>query len=295
MDFIVEDELCAVLGDAVPLDGRARNWLWLYLEENGAKFNSNDFGSSLMDEVMARFIEKERYSIDRLISDYNDSVLPDEYFKWISPKDERQIEYLLQELEREIGIRRSIFPARLLGRNLLIAMIDMWGERISRKQRRLDQLKARWATKLQEDKALDWFRAEKGSEGERCNLAWEWLMRNKLKDSRYSSDSRILARSNPISNHSELLALLDDLKWTEEKKIIFVDKVKKNWSQRNYRKRNEGSKQCNLLLSNEAISRLDELADNYGLTKAKVIEILLKCEMENGLYIADYCKKIGSF
>ena len=53
-----------------------------------------------------------------------------------------------------------------------------------------------------------------------------------------------------------------------------------------------GKAQCNFILSERAIERLNKLATTYDLSRAQILEILLQMESEKKLYISEKIKVI---
>lgn len=84
----------------------------------------------------------------------------------------------------------------------------------------------------------------------------------------------------PFDSYEGLLIFFDKANFVHEQKLFHVEKIKKRWSQQKYRQNMSGKAQCNFILSERAIDRLNKLATTYDLSRAQILEILLQMESE---------------
>lgn len=211
-------------------------------------------------------------------TDQGNFLLPNERLAWITG-EVRQIQWLSSRLLRTINYQIIMPPPRLTGRDLLIATIDTWHTDLTYKNNVVAQLERDWNQHRQTDRQFEWFKGD--DENSRCTLAWDWLK---------EKNNYALFGSTAPSNHESLLMLFDSLQKSDAEMKIIIDAIKKRWSQQQYRKKNTGKKQCNLLLSSQAFDSLDKLAMKYDLSRAQIVEILIRFETERSAYLPEKMK-----
>lgn len=278
MAIRVDDALSKVLHETA-YSKRFDNWLWFYLDSCGARFNSDYFHGPNMRAIMADYIAGRQEIVDDIKHYSSLDLLPIEMFEWIK-EDERQCQWLVSLLKKEPDNWLGRPPIRLRNRDLVIAMIDTQRVDLSRKQSTVDRMKDSWSQHIENDGVLLWF---KGKEEElKCELAWKWITAG--------NGGRYTRYSEQIRSHQELLMCFDRMEFSDDKKLLCLNSVKKSWSQRRYRKNLTGKKQYNFILSDPAIKRLDGLAKKYELKRTQVLEILLKMESEHETYMPEVVK-----
>lgn len=259
-------------------DLRVNTWLWLYLRDAGSNFSADTFMATGMVDLIASAISLGGRSTHQIAFDQRRSLLPEECFTWVTD-EERQIQWLLTYFKSRSGFNIFPIPPRLLGRNLLIASIDLWATELDQKSIAVSEMKLAWNQCKQNDSIFNWFKGK--DEALRCELAWNWLkQRNEFS----------VFGLPPIFSYENLLLVFDRFTTIQAEKIIAIDAIKKRWSQQQYREKLTGKKQVNLILSDKAIFGLDKLAAKYDLSRAKVLEILIQFETEKNGYIPE---KIG--
>jgi hypothetical protein len=261
--------------DAV--DARANAWLWLCLEREGAPLPLDSFGKSKVD--LAPFALPNR--IETLLGyEMARGLLPQELLAWIA-EEKRQNDWLLSYIRRHFKLALIVVPPRLLGRNLVIALLDIWDVDLVSKARAVSQMERDWNQHTQGDRIFEWF---KDDETARCKLAWDWLVDRK----QYS----VMGKAT-ISNHSELLMFFDGLHISEHETKLNVDSIKKRWSQQQYRKKMKGKSQCNFWLSDQAINKLDKFALKYNVGRAQILEALIVLETDRGVYLPGHVQAVA--
>ncbi len=279
MAIRLDDSLAAALGDT-RLNERFYRWLWFYLNGRGAGFAPSEFDGTIMRDRMADFIEKRPWSKRQIDVEKTRLLLPDECLTWIS-KDDRQHQWLIPQIRNETGVIYETPPPRLLGRNLVVAMIDVWDTDASRKRAVLNNLEHAWIEHKKQDHIFRWFRDTDSAR--RCTLAWEWLCKNEPMLTQFSP---------AIEGYDELLKFFDRTRFSKDEKVLRIDAIKKRGSQQKYRENLTGKKQYNFMLSDKTIRRLDELAETYDLKRPQILEILIQMEAESGIYIPEKMKMI---
>ncbi|MBB3243899.1 hypothetical protein FHW68_005484 [Pseudomonas sp. Tn43] len=276
-----DDSLAKILGDT-RCNSRHDTWLWLYLNIQNAGFSLDEFNGPSMRNRMAEFISRVPAATQAIEHEKNRLLLPEKHLEWIT-KDERQHKWLIPHLQQAHGAAYFFCPPRLLGREFVVATIDIWNMDLAQKKAALNGIEHSWNQHKQQDHIFRWFNDKHTSQ--RCALAWEWLCKNK---------PLLTLGKAPINSHIELLMFFDQTPFSEAEKILCIETIKKRWSQQKYREKLTGKKQQNFILSDKAISHLDALAETYDLKRAQVLEALLQMETELGIYIPERVKRARS-
>lgn len=254
-----------------PPDARVDTWIWLYFRNrNGRQVceYSDKFGYEL-----AYAVGQVEYA--RLInSESQNYLLPAESLKWIT-KERRQYKWLLSYVNSKLRCDIADCPPRLEGRNRIIASLDVWECNLSEKSAALRDMESAWYATLREDDIFDWFKVE---EALRVDFAWKWLIR-KGRDKYF--------KGLPVSSHKELLGFYDDIAADATLKKLDVREIKASWSQVKHAKKKlaQGESQCNVWISDDAQSKLEDLCKRFDLSRGEIIEKLIKEEFDKGHYL----------
>jgi hypothetical protein len=277
------DSLGHFLGGESP-NNRNDIWLWLYLNVMWfARLDPDRCNGSTMRAGLAEYVLSKAAVTKESIRLARDSYLvPDEYLKWITAEN-RQLQWLSPEIEKLTGAKHKLSKlSRVLNRERLVGMIDIWNTGIERKIEGLERLQASWDRHIKQDHAFEWFEDKKYGQ-KRCAVAWEWLFTNKPRFTRFSP---------PIENHNDLLIFFDNKHFGDAEKTLFIAAVKKRWNGEQSREKMKANKkkQCNFVLSEKAIRRLDKLAETHDLTRTQIVEILIQMEADGGSHVTDRLK-----
>lgn len=260
-------------------DARLDAWLWLQVRRDGAHVSPDEFGDINVRKNLALIVGGGQ--IQWLVEDMSrQRLLPPERLEWIN-EDERQVNWLLAYIHNELRTGIYPVPPRLLGKQLIIASIDLHDVDLSVKAGIVDMMKFRWNEHIKSDSIFKWFKIEQ--EVSRCQFAWDWLI-EKRTSATYGQP--------PISTYAELLLFFDKIRVGDAEKKQDVTEIKRRWSQRKYREKMVGKKQYNLLLSDKTIVDLDNLAVKYGVSRPHIVAALIQCEAEKGIYLPQKVKKI---
>lgn len=257
---------------AMKLSARELAWLCHELWDEGVVFDECQLNSQVMRRQIAQHLTREVREILEYAKDTQ--FLPDDDFRWID-KDGRMPSWLVRKVIKATGkLQLPELFATLPTRQQVIALIDAWEARLSDKKRTLSNLEHEWREHLQNDKLFSWFKEE--DELSKCSMAWEWMEKNYPKHTR---------RSPPWRRHSELLDFFDRRDITSGEKELFVSKIKRRWSTQKSRENSPNKKQYNFVLTNDANSVLDKLAQAHKLSRTKILERLILNEAESGLHL----------
>lgn len=273
------DELTLALArEAVPNE-REVTWLWIFLISKGAPLDPNLYGSYAGRSQMASFLKSSLY-IREQAKALMERLLPAPSLSWIT-QENRQITWLLSALSRNAPMLN--LPPQLAGREQAIAAIDAWEIPPTEKLAKLRHIEHQWNMIRQRDKLFTWFKEK--DRATRCSAAWEWLCRNKS----YSTLGKA-----PFEGYDDLISFFDQSNWDEATKDLCVIKIKRYWSQTNYRKKLQGKKQYNFVLTDTVNQKLNQLAARHGLKRNQILEILIETEAAQDLYIPGHPNFLGS-
>lgn len=270
MAVLHHDELEELLGKKFSTY-RNQIWLWHFLDNPFGTLHQGAFGPGARD-CMARHLKNRPELKDSIFNNFGSSLLPDEEFNWIGG-GERQNEFVLKDLTSRLGW--VTLHNSLVGRDRTIAMIDASPVGASAKYVALAWAKKAWAQHIESDRFFRWFGAR--DEEARCKFLWDWLLKNRPDYVRYKI---------PFSEVSSALLFFDRSLVSASEKELIADKVKKAFSLRKHRDKQDGKKQCNLMLHERTINLLEKMAGTYGLSKAEVLEILIQDESSRKVYIS---------
>ncbi|MEE3508519.1 hypothetical protein QN399_20075 [Pseudomonas sp. 10C3] len=258
-------------------------WLWHrlvnrhkqslgHIDQPGARAEMASIMSN--DPDLAEFISKRK----------SEEFLPAKYFDWID-EGKRQIIWLNSKTKNYIDQQFDLCLSYLPDAALLIARIDVWDVSRLQKEALLHTLKHDWTDHKKGDKQFKWFE----DENQKCLLAGKWLNKNIQLETLLSIEMSMYL---PIENYEDLLIYFDHSKFNHHQTILYIDKIKKSWSQQKYRQGLTDKGQYNFILSDKAIRRLDKFADDHELSRARILDILLKMETEKNLYIPEMLKRL---
>lgn len=272
-----DDELSKILGDD-GLDYRLHFWLWHYLKFKGIQFSVGASYQGTRDFMASVIKENPQISADVLaVKDF--ALVPDSYLSWICD-DLRQGSWVFGRLGWLFGLSLDLIHPALTGRQRVIALIDSRFIDLQQKIDHIQKAENDWILWVERDFVFDWFK--KKCERERCGFAWDWLRRN------YPDKTSGKAF---FENYQGLLLFFDGFSQVEAEKLLVIEKIKKAWSQKQYRKNLEDKKQCNLLLPEKTLRLLDELSERHSLAKSEIVDLLIKDEFEKGIYISERLAK----
>ncbi|BFT61137.1 hypothetical protein [Pseudomonas moorei] len=282
MAIHLNDRLARILDDTSH-NRRHDIWLWIQLTTNNVQL-SGDVNQPGMRSTMTHVISSTSGLSEIIKNKETEQLLPEKCLEWIN-EGKRQVEWLSSKLRERMNLSDSIAPLKsgLTGKDLLIASIDLWTINIKQKGSFLNELETSWNEHKKGDKQFKWFEDDE----QKCILAGKLINKHIPLDGLLSIT---LSAYQPIENHENLLIFFDHANLDKNQKSLFIERVKISWRQQKYRKNLTGKGQYNFILSDKAIARLDKLSETYELSRAKILDILLKMESEQNRYIPERIK-----
>lgn len=257
---------------------RIDTWLWLRLRSEGFQLHLDSFGAKDVQQYLVNLASGGR-ARELLENVSKHCIIPNDQLKWITD-DTRQISWLLSYAAKIFPVNLAPIPRILIGKNLLLATIDLFDIDYGLKLSAIDRMRSDWNEHLKSDIIFKWFKGKE--EVVRCSFAWEWLVSHKARET-YGQDA--------ITTQVELLWFYDRINVNDAQKKLDVVSIKKKWSQQKYRAGLKDKSQYNFVLSNQAIADLDKMAKKYEATRPQIIEALIKMEAAQGAYLPQKVKK----
>lgn len=264
--------------------------------------NTNIVGLPLMDKELDKSIgDYQRntgidfigYAQDSL----NFSLLPDIAFRSIDEKSIRMTRYILfnisnnqtilQAFQAENGINYFLRSKISTDIGKIIFSIDTIFLVVQEKEKIVSAALNGWSNHIKDfKKDYDWFLDEKYKVS-RVEFALDWIQK------KMNYQSAVFSEHCLPDETTKLMLILDEIFYLNliANNIcnlrLQLGELKKYWSQYNYREslKNGKKKQCNIILSNRAVSELDELSEKYVMSRAKIIEKLIRKEIGCGIYL----------
>lgn len=254
-------------------EARIDTWLWLKLNRDGCNLQFDSLTEENIRDYLFNQVGRPR--VEHLVEfESKRRLLPIEKLSWIKD-DERQINWLLSYVVRKFNVNFYPNPPTLIGKDLLLAKIDIYDLDLAYKSVAIEKMRIDWNEYLKSDINFKWFKEKE--EATRCEFAWDWLVEHKARET-YGY--------NPIASYVELLSFYDHIDVNEAQKKLDVTSIKRKWSQQKYRAGLKGKSQYNFVLAEQVIADLDKLANRYEASRPQVIEALIKMEAAQGVYLS---------
>lgn len=271
------DELNKALGITTGPKEREFAWLWMFLKRTRrTELDPNLFGSHQARDQMAFVLNTSPQVKEQVLGMMKSHLLPDQAFSWIT-QESRQLRWLDHELTKHERYYSITLPPQLAGRERLIMRIDALDIPPTEKLLFLNRMEQDWGRLRGTDKMFAWFKAK--DQADRCSTAWEWL------STHYPSHTSGKAS---FKGYLDLLSFFDQTNWGDAEKDLCVLKIKRRWGQKAYREKLQDKKQYNFVLSDETNQKLDQLAKKHALKRNQILEILIKTELNQELYIPEH-------
>lgn len=267
---------------------RELRWLWRYLDGR-RMIDEADRDASLDLSVrvnkMSDAINSDKNPdefVKEILSRLNDDLIPEEQLQWIDKENQRVLIWILNNLHRPIPEEllisdqldnsrpRRLSLADIFAENRheeIIIEIDTWKIPLEEKMNYLLEKKNEWTHRKTPDKQIKWISAE-----DDVQLFWalEYLEKNRKV-------LRVPKPANTKEYHAAVLASLDDLSYGHPSdKKLFMEQMKRTWSQKKFRDSGKAKKPYYLPLTIKTREKLEWLAENSGQKPADILEKLIQ-------------------
>lgn len=280
------DDLAKYLGD---IDDRGCRitcnrhdyWLFYFLHRNhGSDILSR--ASGIGDGGRRRELWEEiklfRLSTQAILEAREGLLVPESCFEWIE-NNERMFRWFICEVEKW---HNSIFdveksnPLKLSPRDCCIAAVDSLERNQDDKRNFLDSRKNYWLDRLNVGKIFSW--VGEGDEAKNAEIALSEILafRPQYRGRSY--------REQPDKTLGGVLEALDSEQITLHEARSASKAAKAKLSQAKFRGKPD-KKQLNVHIRADAVEALDRMAGETGISKAKLVELLIVEEVAQKKYI----------
>lgn len=297
MAIQVDDNLAKTINTNT-ISERIESFIWISLAQKYKHITNiqpitNDFRDHLAD-CLNKDAEIKRETQFNL----QNNIIPEHNLNWIT-NSHRQATWIEQYITTRIPFNwfapfgnplppshspiavafRAKIPPHLLKKNRSVAIFDYCAANsFSSMIERINQceyMKNAWKNHEKQDKHFSWL--NDGAAEEKREFFCNWLI----------SKQHNIFIGNTLQSHEELLTRFDHSPLTENEKITINQTAKRRWDQQQRRSKSNGKRQCNLEISESAITTLAKLAQKHGLSRAEIIELLIESESKHEHYISE--------
>lgn len=261
-------------------------WILIYFKSK----KTSSMSSEIIDlpnlgQAISSMIVEDPRILPLINSGLCRELLEEKALTWVT-EDKIQHDWIKNKIDKTLTSKNikprnlhGIAPTKITSRDFLIATIDTWNIELSEKNDIIANLKNEWQSKRNPYNHFSW--ALNTDEIYISTCIWDWIK---------NSNTHIQPPQTAFISLADVMQYFNQVS-TSEYELEAIKKYAKNrWYQRTYRDRLKGKKQQNLLLSEKAISRLKSLSKKHGIKRNEVIELLLKLETEQMLYLKQALK-----
>ena len=211
--------------------------------------------------------------VTELAGQHKNLVLAESAFEWIGKEDDRLLIWLLGRLNNANGQTFSfgfLATPRESRRDQFILSVDIWQATPEQKLLHLDNLRQDWVRVRTSDQDTKWLDPKNE---EQMKWAWDYLTKQ-------GKAVFIPTPVTPAETHAAVLASFDRMSdGHPAEKRVFLDKMRKTWSQKKYRDSDNARKQFYLPLNKQAIKDLEWLTNERQQKASEIVEQLLAKEV----------------
>gem|GEM_PF-667639 len=256
-------------------------WILIYFKSKKPSSTSSEIiDLPNLDQAISSMIAANPHSLPSINSGLCRELLEEKALTWVT-EDKIQHDWIKNKIDKTPTSKNikprnlhGIAPTKITSRDFLIATIDTWNIELSEKNDIVANLKKEWQSKRNPYNHFSW--ALNADESYISTCIWDWIKNNNTHIQPLQTAFRSIEDVMQHFNHVSI----------SEYELEAIKKYAKNrWYQKTYRESLKGKKQQNLLLSEKAISRLRSLSKKHGIKRNEVIELLLKLETEQKLYL----------
>lgn len=280
------DDLAEYLGDVddkgcrISCD-RHDYWLFYFLyHRHGSKLlrDASGIGGGRYRRELFKEIMRLGLSSRAILEAREDLLVPESCFKWIE-NNERMFRWFVCQVEKwrnkEFDAEKSN-PLNLSPRDSCIAVVDSLELSHDDKRHFLDSKRNDWLERLEVGKVFSWVGEYDEAKNAELALSEILAFRPQYRGRSY--------REQPDKTLGGVLEALDSEKITLHEAQLASKEAKAKLSQAKFRGK-PGKKQLNVHIRADAVEALDRMAGEAGISKAKLVELLIVEEVAQKKYI----------
>lgn len=277
---------------------RDLRWLWSFLtafqwlnQGHKLQLTYDDLSFSASALEMANAIKQHENPVefvDWILSQYHYAVIPEEHLKWIEAEDHRLLIWILFNLKEPIAgqtITQPLLsasspevpppplvmphPATIHSKTRyekIITAIDCWPYSCQGKINYLLEKKNEWIHCKTPEKQTRWINP---TAFDQLTWAWEYLEKK-------GKALNIPKPADAMEYHAAVLASLDEMSYGHPSdKTLFLEQMKRTWSQKKFRDSGKAKKPYYLPLTIKTREKLIKLSENSGKKPTDVLQQLI--------------------
>lgn len=293
-----QDDIAALLGTPEQCT-RVNNFVWISLCQAGVApqlWQTTHCPQQQCCEILRNYPAL----LGPLKNAVHSAWIPDRDFSWLTDSErqffwvQRYIKSAMQHAQTNlpIGSAASLLfddriPHHLTGSSRSIALVDYWASRtvgdMSLRRNAVLIMESAWRHQQNSDRRFDWLDGEGGDH--RRIWFWEKLLHH----------LKMVPMDNPPPiSHDTLLIIIDQLVIHPAELTLFNQKARGQFQQQQRRASSKGKRQCNFVLQERTISKLDSLARKFGITRTDVIEFLIQQEALNPVHTTERLRRLSA-
>ena len=298
MALEITDKLLNAIGSK-DLSSRAISFAWIFTAQNDWRFLDINLKSNNSKDLLADYINNNNLG-KKIQYILQTQIIPDQYLNWLtnSHRQSPWIETFMNANHNYNGyhlnqhsslpIESTLkIPHHLIERDRSIAIFDYWSSitniELEKKINFCHSMQIAWNKHTKFDNIFNWL--DVGDKENKREFFWNWLK---------SKNKFTHLEQSKFQNHEEILIFFDHLYINEFEREHLSNGAKKAWNQQNRRNNSNEKKQCNFILSNKTILKLEKLSKKYGLTRTAIIEIIIESESTNEYHISERMRRMDA-
>jgi len=261
--------------DLANFGDRGFQWAWSFLQMSTIYPLGPNSSITQKKQILISYINniqnKEEY-IKNLKINMENNLVPLEHLDWIDKNDNRKLIWLLNRIQLDLNLTLPIGFNNTLYKDFLSTLDSIIILDINSKITLIQNKKIEWGTIKTPEKEIVWL-----DKSNKMQLTWAWEYLNKF----YKNINPFHPPQNNEELYNAILASFDNQSYGfPSDKKLFMDRMKKTWSQKKFRDSGKAKKPYHIPLTKSTQAQLEKLAKFKNLRKDQVIEELITKEYE---------------
>lgn len=298
MAILPNDNLARIIGNEA-YSSRIESFAWISLTQKDPSLTNIKTTPSSLRDFLANHLHQDWALANEIRHDLQFNIIPEHYLNWITD-NHRQSRWIQTYITAYIAQSRSAWtpntsqavppptpaafqagiPHHLLRRELSIAIFDyLTSKAFTKMEEAIEYCKRMqhdWQSHTRQDQHLAWL--DDADAEKKRDFFWGWLK---------SRDYHLTHGQSQFLSHEDLLIFFDQTRFSATAKEVFGKEAKRTWSQKQRREKTKDKKQCNFVLSEKTVLKLEMLAHRHGLSRTEIIELLVESEAKHERYISE--------
>lgn len=253
---------------------RGFQWAWSFLQMSNMYPLGPNSSTTQKKQILINHIKniqnRDEY-IKNLKINMENYLIPLGFLDWIDKDNDRILIWLLNTVPLELNLILPIGINTTLYKDFLL-ILDSSLLDVNSKISLIQNKKREWEAIKTPEKEVNWL-----DKSNRIQLKWTWEYLNKF----YKNINPFHPPQNNEELYIAVLASFDNLSYgIASDKKLFMDRMKKTWSQKKFRDSGKAKKPYHIPLTKSTQAQLEQLADFKNLRKEQVIEELINKEYQ---------------